>query len=201
MLAEGGRLVSLAQGQWLYSEGDDASGLCAVISGCLRLIVSVGSERDVLFDIVGPGQIVGHSAGFGVGPRLATVRAGARSTVLTIPDAQLKAAAIAYPVLSRAMAELLYAGLSYALLIAAGALCLPPRGKVAGRLVLLSDSRLVVEQGLIRITQGDLAEMTGLSRKSVHGHLQALQRKGILAVTYGGVRILDLPRLRALVER
>jgi DNA-binding IclR family transcriptional regulator len=53
----------------------------------------------------------------------------------------------------------------------------------------------------VPVTQADLAEMTGLSRKSVHGHLQALQRMRIVEVVYGGVRILDQARLLALAEQ
>jgi DNA-binding transcriptional regulator LsrR (DeoR family) len=51
------------------------------------------------------------------------------------------------------------------------------------------------------VTQSDLAEMTGLSRKSANGHLQALQAGGMVRVSYGGVQILDMAKLRAAAER
>jgi len=198
-LVDGGKLVALAKGQWLYSEGDTSEGLVAILSGCLRLMVAVGPERDVLFDIAGPGAIVGHAAGFGGGPRLATVRAGAATSVLTVSGSALMAVTAAHPSLSRAMSELLYERVRYALVVAAGALCLSPRAKVAGRLILLTDGRLDGERDFASVTQADLAEMTGLSRKSVQGHLAALRRKGIAQPVYGGVRILDPARLRALI--
>jgi CRP/FNR family transcriptional regulator, cyclic AMP receptor protein len=196
---DGGRLVALAKGQWLYSEGDASKGLVVILSGRLRLMVAVGGERDVLFDIVGPGAIVGHAAGFGGEARLATVRAGAATSVFTISDSVLTAITAAHPSFSRSMSELLYASLSYALVVAAGALCLSPRAKVAGRLILLTERQLDGDPDFAGVTQADLAEMTGLSRKSVQGHLAALRRAGIAQPVYGGVRILDPARLRALI--
>jgi CRP/FNR family cyclic AMP-dependent transcriptional regulator len=199
MLVEGGRTQTLDKGQWLYSEGDAAVGLHAVLAGRLRIELSVGPQRDVLFEVVGPGAIIGHSTGFGVGPRLATVRAGAKTSVLAIPAALLTAAAKADASFPRAMSELLYASLAYALLISAGALCLSPRARVAGRLILLSENRLDGVRDFAEITQADLAEMTALSRKSVNGHLKALQQMKIVIPLYGGVHILDPSRLGALV--
>jgi CRP-like cAMP-binding protein len=50
--------------------------------------------------------------------------------------------------------------------------------------------------GLLRITQQELGYLVGLSRQRVNEALQALQAGGLIAVEYGGVRVLDLERLR-----
>jgi CRP/FNR family transcriptional regulator, cyclic AMP receptor protein len=50
--------------------------------------------------------------------------------------------------------------------------------------------------GLLRITQQELGYLVGLSRQRVNEALQALQAAGLIAVEYGGVRVLDLDRLR-----
>jgi CRP-like cAMP-binding protein len=49
---------------------------------------------------------------------------------------------------------------------------------------------------LLRITQQELAYLVGLSRQRVNEALQALQREQAIAIEYGGVRVLDLERLR-----
>jgi CRP-like cAMP-binding protein len=49
---------------------------------------------------------------------------------------------------------------------------------------------------LLRITQQELAYLVGLSRQRVNEALQALQREHAIAIEYGGVRVLDLERLR-----
>jgi len=50
--------------------------------------------------------------------------------------------------------------------------------------------------GLLRITQQELGYLVGLSRQRVNEALQVLQAGGLIAVEYGGVRVLDLERLR-----
>jgi CRP/FNR family transcriptional regulator, cyclic AMP receptor protein len=50
---------------------------------------------------------------------------------------------------------------------------------------------------LLRITQQELGYLVGLSRQRVNEALNALQTAGVIRVEYGGVRVLDLPRLRS----
>ena len=49
---------------------------------------------------------------------------------------------------------------------------------------------------LLRITQQELGYLVGLSRQRVNTALNALQAEGIIRIEYGGVRVLDLERLR-----
>lgn len=48
----------------------------------------------------------------------------------------------------------------------------------------------------LRITQQELGYLVGLSRQRVNEALRALQSRGLIAVEYGGVRVLDLDGLR-----
>jgi biotin operon repressor len=47
------------------------------------------------------------------------------------------------------------------------------------------------------VTQSQLAELTGLSRKTVNAHLRALEDEGILARDYRAIVVKDRARLRA----
>jgi len=49
---------------------------------------------------------------------------------------------------------------------------------------------------LLRITQTELGYLVGLSRQRVNQALHALQDAGVIRVEYGGVRVIDLDRLR-----
>jgi CRP/FNR family transcriptional regulator, cyclic AMP receptor protein len=49
---------------------------------------------------------------------------------------------------------------------------------------------------LLRITQQELGYLVGLSRQRVNVALQTLQGEGLIRIDYGGVRVLDLERLR-----
>ncbi|MCL5967861.1 MAG: Crp/Fnr family transcriptional regulator [Betaproteobacteria bacterium] len=50
---------------------------------------------------------------------------------------------------------------------------------------------------LLRITQQELAYLVGLSRQRVNLALATLHEQGLIEVTYGGLRVLDLAALRA----
>ncbi len=49
---------------------------------------------------------------------------------------------------------------------------------------------------LLRITQQELAYLVGLSRQRVNQALRTLQAAGLIAIEYGGLRVLDLQGLR-----
>jgi CRP/FNR family transcriptional regulator, cyclic AMP receptor protein len=49
---------------------------------------------------------------------------------------------------------------------------------------------------LLRITQQELGYLVGLSRQRVNEALAALQAAGVIRIEYGGLRVLDLERLR-----
>ncbi len=50
---------------------------------------------------------------------------------------------------------------------------------------------------VLRITQQEMAYLVGLSRQRVNEALAALQAQGMIAVEYGGLRVLDLQALRS----
>ena len=50
------------------------------------------------------------------------------------------------------------------------------------------------------LTQVDLADTTGLTPVHVNRTLRELRREGLIELRKGRLKILDLPRLRALAE-
>ena len=50
---------------------------------------------------------------------------------------------------------------------------------------------------MLRITQQELGYLVGLSRQRVNEALHTMQASGVIRIEYGGVRVLDLPALRA----
>jgi CRP-like cAMP-binding protein len=73
-----------------------------------------------------------------------------------------------------------------------------PDTRVAGSLAQLFNPVLYPGVGgLLRITQQELGYLVGLSRQRVNEALRALTHAGLIRVEYGGVRVLDLPGLRA----
>jgi len=72
-----------------------------------------------------------------------------------------------------------------------------PDARVARSLAALFHPILYPGVGsLLRITQQELGYLVGLSRQRVNEALKRLDESGVIRVEYGGVRVLDLERLR-----
>ncbi len=72
-----------------------------------------------------------------------------------------------------------------------------PDARVARSLAALFHPVLYPNVGsLLRITQQELGYLVGLSRQRVNEALTRLAQSGAIRVEYGGVRVLDLERLR-----
>jgi CRP-like cAMP-binding protein len=180
-----GQVIRLAPGQWVYSEGDPDTGLCAVLEGALRLEVAVDAERDVLIGLAQPVSILGQSRRRGGGPRIVTTRAQGPATILAISDAALDRIAAAHPDVWKDVSELVYEQLDAIVHLAAQLLVLKPRARVAARLLQLGG------EGQVQARQTDLAEMCGITRKAVNDHLAALEQAGLIERAYGAVRLLS----------
>jgi CRP/FNR family cyclic AMP-dependent transcriptional regulator len=178
------RIEQLEPGQWIYGTGDALNGLYAVLAGSAHLMLALG-EDDVLIEIVQAGQLFGQAARFGGGPRLVTAIAGERAALLFVPDHALAEIASSEPGVWRSFTELLYSQLAAALQLAGAMIRLPPPARVAARLLMLA------AENAVHVTQAQLAEMTGLSRKTVNLHLRALEEAGIVRRDYGAIVVRD----------
>ncbi|MDO9075334.1 MAG: Crp/Fnr family transcriptional regulator [Rubrivivax sp.] len=73
-----------------------------------------------------------------------------------------------------------------------------PDARVARSLAALFHPVLYPGVGeVLRITQQELGYLVGLSRQRVNEALAALQADAVIRIEYGGVRVLDLERLRS----
>ena len=67
--------------------------------------------------------------------------------------------------------------------------------KLCNLLYLLADSPVGGRQGVLNLTQDDLADLLGISRANLTRGLAQLRRQGILRTRRGLVELLDLPAL------
>jgi len=194
-LAEKGRVVEVARGQWVYGAGDEITGLYAVLRGSVDMMVSTVAGNDVLIDIAPAGRVFSQA----LGPRIVTALANEDSLLLFVADHVLRQIARVQPDAARHVTALLYQQLAGAASLAVNMIHLPPRARIAARLLFLAgnDAR---NGCVVGVTQSQLAELTGLSRKTVNGHLAAFAKKGIVEPGYAGLvlrhpgALLDMAR-------
>ena len=175
---------ALAPGQWVYGQGDEDTGIVMVVDGLLRLETAV-DERTVLIGVARAGTAFGQSRRHGGGPRIVTARAGPPSRVVTVGDRALGRIAVDQPAIWHAVSTLVYAQLDASVHGLAEMLALPPIARIAARL------RPFAEDGAAPLSQADLAELCGLSRKTTSVHLATLEAAGAIARGYGSIRLTD----------
>lgn len=180
-----GRAASLAAGQMAYLEGDASTGLWIVLEGLLRLELAIGPDRVALVGLAPAGAVFGRSRTGGAAARIVSARAAHATRALQLSDAAIARIADRDGRMWRALGEAVQSQLDTTLVALGQLLCLPPAGRIAARLLMLGQS------GAADVTQSDLAELTGLSRKVVNGHLGAMAKAGLVQRSYRRIAISD----------
>lgn len=85
-LSEAISLQKLEKGEMLFEEGDQGDVMYLIDSGEIE-ILKISSERQVLLNVLNPGDVVGEMALLDESPRMAGARAGAPTTLLAIKKA------------------------------------------------------------------------------------------------------------------
>lgn len=194
-LLRGGRLSRRAAGEWMHGEGDEETGVLAVAEGSLKVYGQAPGGREALIGLLPAGTVIGQSAAFGGGPRIVTAIAAAPSLVFTLSDSALRRVAAAYPDLWEALSALVYGQLRVNAQAVAEFVALKPRERLISRLIQLG----AMTGGEIPISQSDLAEMIGVTRKAVNGWLGELERARLIERGYGVIRVLDPGRLERML--
>ncbi len=196
-LIEHAQISTVEAGRWLYDKGDEAHGLYGVLSGSVTSLVALDNGENVPVNISGPGAIFGYAAQVLGGHRVATAIAREKSEVIFVPQHALAAIAREQPSLWLHFAELATEQLTWAIKIIAERARLSPRARLAARLynyaTTWGDTDGTVS---LPIRQDELAELSGLSRKTVNGILREFEKKGFIALGYREIEVLDLRGLK-----
>jgi CRP/FNR family transcriptional regulator, cyclic AMP receptor protein len=176
--------VVLRPGATLIPQGAAGDGLWLVQSGALRTASITDDGRELVLDVLGPGQGAGEPVGV---TSQVSVRA-LRPCRLT-------------PVGPQAAADLLASRAHRAAALAADLAWLDVRSRVSRRLDDLGERfGRAVEGGrliLLPLTQDEVAAMAGTSRESANRALRALAADGAIRVAARG-RYVVRTRLRAV---
>lgn len=158
--------------QTLFTAGDPGDGCYRVETGLLKITVMSASGRERILAILGPGALVGELAMIDAQPRSASVVAARDSEVSYISRHTFEAVAEAHPEVYRHIVNLLVRRLRDTNSVVTAMTFLSLKGRVAYALLSLADAfghdvgsgRILVRQ---KITQADLAAMTGIARENV----------------------------------
>lgn len=198
-LVDDGRLVALGRGEWAQAEGDDRGGLFLVIDGVFHTFCKVGRDREVMIGHSEAGAVLGHATRFSGGPRLVTAVCAEPGVLLEVSEAALERIAVQWPEIWRAIAGFAYANMRDALRMAAEVISLPPRQRIAARLLVAARTGQSPSWN-VRVNQQLLGEMVGVTRKTVNLHLSDFEASGLIDRGYGRIVIRDVAGLQAVAD-
>jgi CRP/FNR family transcriptional regulator len=188
--------------EYLYRDGDEATVLYAVRSGCVKTIVenSNGEEQVVGFHM--PGELFGLD-GFGEGVHTCNAVALATSSVCKLPLNKLEMLCHEIPGLQKQMRRIMgkEVGSGHRLLLLLGKMTSEQR--LAS--FLLSFSNRMQERHWkedefnLMMPRQDIANYLGMAVETVSRMFANFQNEGLIEVNRRHITILDMRKLKAMV--
>ncbi len=174
-------------------EGDPGDTLHLIRSGRLIVRVTTPLGHMATLAILGPGDAFGELALLSPDARrTATVVAVEKAETLTLNRDQLANLRRSHPQIDRILTYTLAAQVRRLSAMVLEALYLPVETRVARR---LADLAKVYDNGVIYLTQDDLAAMAGTTRATANKVLRDLEKVGLLTLSRGTITVLDQAKL------
>ncbi len=178
----------------MFIEGDRLGSVIVIQQGDVKVCGMAAGGREIVFDVLGPGDVVGELAALDGGVRSASAVSLSDVEVLTVPAVAFRAAVDANRMLEKALLVEVIRRLrtSDRRQLEAGSDAL---GRLCARLVEIADRNGSTELEL-PVNQSDLAAWTGQSREAVVKALAALRRLGWIRTDGRRVHLIELDRIR-----
>lgn len=190
--------------EYVFMEGEPALWLCVVRSGRVKILKHSRTGKDVVLELLGPGEIFGGVAVIERRPYPASAQATETSVVLKVPADAVVGLAERYPSLIKEMALMIGRRLRAAHDSVKALAVDPVEARLAGTLLRLAEREGTRgKRGLtlpFHLTRQSLADMSGTT---VETTIRIVSRwlKDEVVIDDGGHLVLrDLDTLRALAE-
>lgn len=192
-----------SHGTTLLAQGQTPHRMLLLLRGRVKVAYHAGDGREVLFDIFGPGELIGAVCAIDGEPADATTTAIDDVEALVIDSAQFDRYLQANPDAARVLLRMLSRRLRKAAQDRAALAMNDALGRICLRLAELADRYGELTDGRIKITlplsQQELAAWTGTSREATSKALHTLRRRGCIETRRREIHILDLTDLHQRV--
>lgn len=197
-IVQNGRRRRFGRGETLFHHGDPADTLHLLDKGHVAVRALTPQGEQAILSVLGPGDAFGELALLhDTARRTATVTAIEACETITLHRAQFGRLRARYPGIDAFLLSSLssqVARLSDHLL---EMLFMPTRLRVMQRVLNLA----ATFDGVIPLTQEDIALMCGTTRPTVNEVLREVERSGAIRIGRGRIEVLDTHRLAALLGR
>jgi CRP-like cAMP-binding protein len=196
------RTVSLTKREELFHKGDEGAQVYVVIRGKLKVLTTSEDGDDVVFSILGPGEVFGEIALLGGTPRTATVTAIDPCELLIIDRRDFLSVLRSHPDVAINLLDVLAQRMKRVSELVEDTLFLNLPLRLAKKLVSLSKAYgQPHEQGLrldLNLSQEEWGDLVGTTRESINKQLRAWTEEGLIAVDRGYIVICDRRELEKL---
>jgi CRP/FNR family transcriptional regulator, nitrogen oxide reductase regulator len=188
----------------IFEEGEPAVAFCIVKRGHVKILRHGKRGKDVVLELLGPGEAFGGVAVIERRPYPASAQATEPTVVTKIPHEVILAMTERYPSIVREMALMMGRRLRAAHESVTSLASDPVETRLAATLVRLADREGVRAGARVtlpfQLTRQSLADMTGTTVETAIRVLGRWQRDGVIADEDGHLVVADIDALRDLVE-
>ena len=196
---------SFQRGEMLFHQGNIGSVLYIVVSGQVRIYTNSESGQELTLTICKAGEFVGELALLDGLPRSASGQAMRPTATLTLHRSAFRHTIAACPPIAEALLGAMAARLRQTTVYAERLNSLSAPRRVVRQLLGLAIQHGVAEGHVtridLRLTQDDLASLSGTTRETVNRVLGLLRDQRIIRVERAQVYILDRAQLERSLER
>ena len=203
-LADMARRRDYRQGEVILWEGDPCEGLCVVLGGRVKVFKRSAEGREQVLRVLGPGRTFNDVPVFDGGVNPGSVAALDAARVAILPKARVLALVEQHPAVAMAVIRVLADRLRGLTVLVEALVLRNVTARVAKILMDWSSGQMTLvegaEAGCVRLTQTQLAAMTGSVREVVQRALKTLERDGAIRLSRARICVLDAPALRRWSE-
>jgi CRP/FNR family cyclic AMP-dependent transcriptional regulator len=188
------------RGATIFAKGDPGSRMFTICKGVVKIGVASVDGHDAVFNLLGRGDIFGEIAILDGGPRSADAVAATDCELLVIEGRDFLPILRTEPELSLKVIEVLCARLRRSSAQAENLMFRRLPSRLALALLQLADSGMGERKPKVAVTQGDLANMIGMSRESTNKQLRKWKANNWVRLERGRIFVTCFERLISIAE-
>lgn len=196
------RVVEVRRGQLLFSEGEHADSVWAVIEGKVHIVKSGAEGREIVLEVVAPGELFGAVVAIADRPYPASAMAADNGRVWRLAATVARDLCHRFPTLRGAIMDQVATRLRSAHERLRSVALERVEQRLARALETVATKIGSVADGVltVSVTRQELADMTGTTVETAIRVTSRWQQLGVIAAARNQIQLLDPIRLQAIAR-
>ena len=199
-LAHYARLQVFPGNSLIFSKGDKGASLLAVVSGRVKICSQSPDGKEVMLNVIQPGELFGEISLLDGRPRTADAVTMQESEILILERRDFVPFVRQNPDVAISLMEVLCGRIRRTSEQAENVLLRDMRINLAQVILRLATPKRNSHIAVVDVTQKELGQMTGLSRESTNKQIQEWVRRGWVETYKGGLYVHNIAALQQYAE-